>query len=64
MQSHCYEPFHDCFRRTHHLDKLYSVRLSDTEIRILNEYYPGESLSFQLRSAIHALRRHGSPPQE
>lgn len=63
MQSHLYESFHDCFRRTHHFNKPYSVRLSDNEIRILNEYYPGESLSFQIRSAIHSLRRHGNPSQ-
>lgn len=62
MQIHKYETYSRA-RRSHHLDKVYSVRLSDSDINILNAYYPGESISFQVRSAINALRRHNSSSQ-
>lgn len=38
-------------------DKIVSVRLSDAEMRILKNKYPGMSLSFAIRSAIHELER-------
>lgn len=34
-------------------DKLVSVRLSEKDLDILNNLFPGKNLSFQIRSAIH-----------
>lgn len=39
----------------HHLTKIVTVRLSDRELRVLDRHFPGASLSYQIRSAIHAL---------
>ena len=62
MRIHKYQTY-GYAGRTQHLNKVYSVRLSSSDIDILNEYYPGESISFQVRSAINALRRHDSSSQ-
>ena len=64
MQSHFYEDSSIWNRRrNHHLTKTVTVRLSKEEIDILNRFVPADSLSFQIRSAIHALQRHGGLSQ-
>ena len=61
MQIHKYERFFG--NRTHQLNRVYSVRLSYGDISILNAHYPGESISFQIRSAINALQQHDRSSQ-
>lgn len=61
MRVHKYQPYSYC-GRSQGLCKVYSVRLSSSDIEILNSYFPGENLSFQIRSAINALR-HGDSDQ-
>lgn len=46
-------------RFDHHLTKIVTVRLSDWELRILERNFPGVSLSYQIRSVIHALEQKG-----
>lgn len=43
------------FRGYNKLDKVVSVRLSVEELEILEKFYPGKSVSFAIRSAIHEL---------
>lgn len=63
MKMHQFDIYGVKHRFDHHLTKVFSVRLSDEELCILNRYFPGENLSFQMRSAIHALGRHGELSQ-
>lgn len=45
------------YNNSGYTDKLVSVRLSKAELLILENAYPGKSLSFAIRSAIHKLER-------
>ena len=51
-------------RFDHHLTKIVTVRLSDRELRILERNFPGVSLSYQIRSAIHAVDRQSKLSQD
>lgn len=56
--------YFDTYLHDRNLTRVCTVRLYDTEICILDRHFPGGSLSYKIRSAIHALDRHSELPQE
>lgn len=48
-----YENEENCYLKSHCVTKQISIRLSDEEIKIIKELYPGKSVSYSIRSMIH-----------
>lgn len=64
MKTDCFDVYGAGRRFDHHLTKIVTVRLSDREFRILDRHFPGMSLSYQIRSAIHAVDRQSKLSQD
>ncbi len=45
--------------RSNRVDKVVTVRLSEEELAILKRFFPGHTISYGIRSAIHTLNDSG-----